>query len=263
VLTQALVTLGRDDGWGSTNANAAALLALAQRLQPQAAAGPKHTIVVRTGGREQTLTVGPGAPLASVVLTSPGAVEIVRQAGGPAGPVLARVVTSYVPDADGSQTPARADGFVVTREHLRVPKDEKAPLEKRPLAEPGTTQAFGVGDVLEEHVQVVNPEPRHYVAVVVPFAAGMEPLNPALATAAPEAKTKGTLTRNPTYVAFLDDQVAFYYDTLPAGSFDFYFRTRATVPGSFVQPAARAEMMYDASVVGTSVGARVSVERHD
>jgi uncharacterized protein YfaS (alpha-2-macroglobulin family) len=64
-------------------------------------------------------------------------------------------------------------------------------------------------------------------------------------------------------VAFLDDQVAFYYDTLPAGTFDFYFRTRATVPGSFVQPPARAEMMYDGSVVGTSVGARVTVERRE
>jgi uncharacterized protein YfaS (alpha-2-macroglobulin family) len=263
ILTQALVTLGRDDGWGSTNANAAALLALAEVLQPSGAAGPKHTVLVRADGKEQTLAVGPGSPLASLTLASPGPAEVILQAGGPSGAVAARVVTSYVPEADGSQTPARSDGFVVTREHVRVPKDEAAPLERRPLAEPGTTQAFSVSDVLEDHVQVVNPKERHYVAVVVPLAAGMEPLNPALATAPPEAQPKRSLTRKPTYVAFLDDQVAFYYDTLPAGTFDFYFRTRATVPGSFVQPPARAEMMYDGSVVGTSVGARVTVERRE
>jgi uncharacterized protein YfaS (alpha-2-macroglobulin family) len=62
-------------------------------------------------------------------------------------------------------------------------------------------------------------------------------------------------------VAFLDDAVSFYYDSLPAGTYDFYFRTRATTPGSFVQPPAKAEMMYDASVVGSGAGARIVVER--
>ena len=56
-------------------------------------------------------------------------------------------------------------------------------------------------------------------------------------------------------MAFLDDHVAFYYDTLPKGTYDFYFRTRATIAGSFVQPAARAEMMYDGTVGGLAGGA--------
>lgn len=73
-------------------------------------------------------------------------------------------------------------------------------------------------------------------------------LNPNLATAPPEARPSKSLTLPPTYVAFLDDHVAFYYDELPAGTYDFYFRTRATTPGSFVQPSAFAEMMYDSAV---------------
>ena len=40
------------------------------------------------------------------------------------------------------------------------------------------TLALAVGDVVEDHVQVVNPKDRHYVAIVVPLAAGVEPLNP-------------------------------------------------------------------------------------
>ena len=99
------------------------------------------------------------------------------------------------------------------------------------------------------------------MAVVVPLAAGMEPLNPRLATAPPEARPSKSLTLPPTYVAFLDDHVAFYYDELPAGTYDFYFRTRATTPGSFVQPSAFAEMMYDSAVTGQSAGARVKIVR--
>ncbi len=62
-------------------------------------------------------------------------------------------------------------------------------------------------------------------------------------------------------MAYLDDSVAFYYNTLPAGTYDFSFRTRATTAGRFIQPSARAEMMYDGAVVGTSPGAVVNVEK--
>jgi hypothetical protein len=70
----------------------------------------------------------------------------------------------------------------------------------------------------------------------------------------------GVLSLEPSYAAYLDDHMAFYYDTLPAGTYHFYFRTRAVTPGSFVQPPALAEMMYDASVRGHSVGARIVVD---
>ena len=63
-----------------------------------------------------------------------------------------------------------------------------------------------------------------------------------------------SLTFPPTYVAF-------YYDELPTGTYDFYFRTRATTSGSFVQPSAFAEMMYDSAVTGQSAGARVRIVR--
>ena len=108
-------------------------------------------------------------------------------------------------------------------------------------------------------VRVVNPAERHFVAIVVPLAAGMEPLNPNLETAPPEARPTGTLTLAPSYADYRDDLVAFYYDTLPKGTYDFYFRTRAQIPGRFIQPPAKAEMMYDGSVVGTGAGAWIEV----
>src|SRR5204862_6871293 len=136
-----------------------------------------------------------------------------------------------------------------------------SPPVREALAEAGRTIGLAVGDVLEDHVRVVHPKDRNVVAVGGPLAAGLERLNPALATAPPEAAPRGKATRQPTYVMFLDDSVAYFYDALPKGTFDLYFRTRATTAGSFVQPAAHGEAMYDAAVHGNSPGARIVVKR--
>jgi len=78
---------------------------------------------------------------------------------------------------------------------------------------------------------VVNPEERHYVAVVVRSRRAWSRSNPKLATASSDAMPAGVLTLEPTYTAFLDDRLSFYYDTLPKGTFDFYFR-RAPRPAA-------------------------------
>jgi hypothetical protein len=255
-LTQALVTLGRDDGWGTTNANMSAMLALSELLQT--GTGAPRTARVSLDGTPRNVTLGPSAPVALLSGTTGQAIEVSTEGAAGAAPLVARVETSWVPAADGSQAKAQSAGFVVSREWQRV-RGEDQPTEKTPLAEPGSTLTLSVADVIEEHVQVVNPKERNYVAIVVPLAAGLEPMNAALATAPPEARTRGKATLPPTYVAMLDDAVSFYYDTLPAGTYDLYFRTRATVPGQYIQPPAKAEMMYDAAVRATSPGAKVEV----
>ncbi|MBW8874214.1 MAG: alpha-2-macroglobulin [Acidobacteria bacterium] len=263
LLVDALVTLGRDDGWGTTNANAAALLALGELLQPPYAGSAPHALQVKLGGgAAQALSLGPDAPVGYLVSTDGSAGSVAVQAGSTGRPVLARIETRYLPAGDGARVAAKSDGFVVSREMLKQVAGG-APPERIPLAEPGRTVRFAIGDVIEEHLRVVNPKDRNFVAIVVPLAAGLEPLNPALATAPPEARPSSGPTLKPTYVAFLDDQVAYYYDTLPKGTFDFYFRTRATIEGSYVQPAGRAEMMYDGAVTGNSAGARIEVVRQE
>jgi len=59
----------------------------------------------------------------------------------------------------------------------------------------------------------------------------------------------------------LDDKVVYYFDYLPAGTYDFYFRLRATIEGDFTHPPARAEMMYDLSVNGNSPGAEIVIKQ--
>ncbi len=253
VLVDALITLGRGDGWGSTQANAAALLALSDQLKGRPD-GAARTLDVDVAGQVRRLNVGGKEPVASTLIQSPAAIGL--SAGG-GGPLVVRADTRYLPQAPGSQAAPGASGFVVAREALRIKNG--APPERLRLAEPGLTVKLTVGEVVEEHVEVVSNARHNHVAVVVPLAAGLEPLNPRLATAPPEATPAGGLTRAPSYVAYLDDQVAFYYDELEPGTYHFYFRTRATVPGQYTQPQARAELMYDGAVHGESAGARVEV----
>lgn len=268
LLSNALISRGTGDGWGSTNANASAILALSEMLGKGRMEAGAASLVLSSQGASVPLSLGAGSPTAFWQSTDGGPASLTLGSTGPApeaqgSVVAARAELSYLPAAPGSQAAPRRDGFVVTREQLvyRLGAASGTPPEKVALDTPGATVSLTVGEVVEEHVQVVNPANRNFIAVVVPLAAGMEPLNPRLETAPPEAKPAGSLTLTPTYAAYLDDQVAFYFNELPKGTYDFYFRTRAQVQGDFIQPPAKAEMMYDASQVGTSAGATVSVVR--
>ena len=84
---------------------------------------------------------------------------------------------------------------------------------------------------------------------------------PNLETSPAEATPSGNITLRPTYASYMDDHVAFYYNTLPKGTYNFYFRTRSTIEGSYTQPPTRAEMMYDGAVFGNSAGAKITVKR--
>jgi uncharacterized protein YfaS (alpha-2-macroglobulin family) len=255
LLVNALVTLGRGDGWGTTNANAEALLALAKFIDSQPTTAPVETIDVTVGETASKIEVGGSKPI--VPLPEPGPAKLTFTSSSEK-PVGVLVDAKYVPLADGSQEAPHAEGFVVSREvHQVQPGD--VPAIKTALDTAGKTITFKVGEIDEDRVELVNALDRNHVAIVIPLAAGMEPLNPALATAPPEAKPTGEITLAPSFVAFLDDRVAYFYDALPKGTYRFAFRTRAHIPGTFIQPAAYAEMMYDGTVNGNSSGAKIVV----
>ncbi|MBI2840119.1 MAG: hypothetical protein HYX75_17525 [Acidobacteria bacterium] len=248
-----LIERGQKDGWGNTNTNSAALLALRDVLMSTKTDRKPADFKVSFGDSRESLHIGPDQPTASITTRDarPAAIEMTQGHGN----VFARMTVTYVPAATGETVAAKSDGFVVRREIVRVSHDA-SPSVKEWIEKAGVTFEHTVGDVVEEHIQIVNPEDRNYVAVVGPFAAGMEPLNPNLATAPQEARPAGTNTLEATYAMYLDDEVRFYFETLPKGTYDFYFRVRASTEGSFVHPPARAEMMYQPTVRGNSVGAR-------
>jgi alpha-2-macroglobulin len=46
----------------------------------------------------------------------------------------------------------------------------------------------------------------------------------------------------------------YVYEALPAGTFQFHFRVRASTVGRFTEPPGTAEMMYRQAVTGASAG---------
>ena len=261
LLLKGLVALGENDGWGSTSATGAAVLALAEVLEPPLMGGGSGTVQVTRGARSDELAVGAGDGAVRLDWNDPGLIEAVLVDGS--GPVLLKLERRYVPSRAGAQVEPRARGFVVSRQLLVGAGGEGGPPTRVDLDQPGTSVEIEVGTVVEEHVQIVNPEDRHFVAVDIPLAAGMEPLNPSLATAPPEATPSGRPTLQPTYVDARDDGIGFYFDTLPKGTYDLYYRTRATIPGTFTQPPARVRAMYDLAVEGRSAGARVEITKSE
>ncbi|MEJ2693305.1 MAG: alpha-2-macroglobulin family protein, partial [Candidatus Thiodiazotropha sp.] len=258
-LVDGLVTLGAGDGWGSTNATSAALLALSDFMLPGAALDTEQQLQVELDGSRQQLTLGGEKRLLKLHGAKGDPVEVRSLRDTTGRPLVVRAETRYLPAGDGSRVEPRSKGFVVNRELLQV-QGEGEPPRRIPLTQGAQQIELRVGDVIEDQVALVNAEERTFVAVVVPLAAGMEPLNPHLATAPVEAKPANSLTREPSYTAYLDDRVAFYYDSLPRGNYHFYFRTRATIQGEFIQPAAYAELMYEEAVSGNSAGARVVIQ---
>ncbi len=270
ILVDALVTLGQGDGWGTTNANAEAMLALSQYMgttgtQPDQGVYMGYCPNGKPCKQQvalATVNLGGSNKLQRVTTDDQGHIDISSQTASVDHPVTVQSDLTYLPAEDGSHVAAKANGFVVTRESDKV-DPTGAPAKKQRLDQPGQTIALTVGDVVEDSLEIVTPEDRHHVAIVVPLAAGMEPLNPELATAPPEAKPSAEPTLKPTYVAFLDDQIAYFYETLPKGTYDFHFRTKANIPGKFIQPAAYTEMMYNEAVNGNGAGATVTIGAAD
>jgi hypothetical protein len=172
-------------------------------------------------------------------------------------PVGVRVAYSYLPAAPGSEVKALRQGFVVTRSWSPVREDGSIAPPVEDAA--GAVRKVKPGEVFELHARLVADEERGWVALVVPFAAGLEPLNPALANAGPLARPSESDSLQPTYVQRLDGEVRYYFARLPRGSHAFHFRVRAASEGSFVHPAPWAEMMYRQEVRGRGDGMRVVV----
>lgn len=172
-------------------------------------------------------------------------------------PLGVRVAYSYLPAVAGSEVKALRQGFVVTRSWSPVRDDGTVspPVEDKA----GDARKVKPGDVFEVHARLVTDEERGWVALVVPFAAGLEPLNPALANSGPLARPAEADSLQPTYVQRMDGEVRYYFSRLPRGSYSFHFRVRAASEGSFVHPAPWAEMMYRQEVRGRGEGMRVVV----
>ncbi len=247
----ALLGLADGQGWGCTCATAAALEALAASWQAPTAPIPT-TITLPSGPASGTLDAS--HPLFQAATPQPGPIHVQARSG-----VAALNATDFVPVEPGASARADQHGFVLTRTWMRVPPMQ-GPLQRIEPAPDGALH-LAVGDVVEEIDELVSPERRDQVALRLPLAAGMEPLNPALATATAEATPSAGPSLAPSWSSYGDDEVTAVYVSLPAGTYTLRTRMRATIPGSFTAPPATADMLYRLGTSGSSAGARVVVTR--
>ena len=248
VLRAGLVGLGTGAGWGSTNATAAAVQALAASIQGPAQGVPAS---ITLDGRVVSGTLDAAHPLLAARSTRAGPGRIQARAG-----TIALIASDFVPAAPGATATATQNGFVVTRTLYRA---GSGPLARIDPAD--GVVALTVGEVIEEVTELVTPEDRVHVLLRLPLPAGLEPLNPNLATAPAEAAPSAGPTLPPAYSAFGDDEVRHAWIQLPSGTVTLRHRLRVTVPGAFTQPPATAEMLYRPGVDGASAGQRVVITR--
>ncbi len=109
-------------------------------------------------------------------------------------------------------------------------------------------------------ISMVAPNRRYHVALVDPLPAGLEPLNPALATTEalpydpnqPAPYLRWRLGRWHQHENLRDERAEAFTTLLRAGVHEYRYTARATTPGEFIVPPAKAEEMYHPETFGRS-----------
>ncbi|CAN5726007.1 alpha-2-macroglobulin [soil metagenome] len=138
-----------------------------------------------------------------------------------------------------------------------------------------TVTSAQVGDVISVTVTIVAPNDLYHALVEVPIPAGTEPLDPNLATTSNDVNgpqlqptddqqtatpTNAWRTWTPTHTDMRDDKVALFATYLPAGTYEYTFQVRASVPGEYRVLPVHAELMYFNEVWGRSAGSQFTVK---
>ena len=159
--------------------------------------------------------------------------------------------------------PAYDAGFTVERTYEAV--DDPADVRR----DANGDWRLKAGARVRVKLTMVAPARRYHVALVDPLPAGFEVLNPALATTgslpaeANQPAAKGYWWWwGPWYEHqnLRDQRAEAFTSTLWPGVHSYSYIARATTPGRFVTPPAKAEEMYAPETFGRSTGDVVIVE---
>lgn len=173
------------------------------------------------------------------------------------------------------RAPASAPAFVTVTARFDEPltRAERSPhaqglrVRRRTEVDGAPASWLALGATARVHLTVEATEVQHYVALDDPLPAGLEAVNARLATTAQVGpkhphKLSQALARGLAAVShreLRDDRVSYYFDALPPGRYEVVYEVRATRPGDFLRPAARAEAMYDPDVWGRGATTRLEV----
>lgn len=179
------------------------------------------------------------------------------------GRLYYRLGLRYAP-ADLTVEP-RDEGFVVDRVYEAV--DDANDVRR----DGAGTWHIEPGAMVRVRVTMVADANRTNMVLVDPLPAGLEALNPVLAASPrPPAEDPSAATDAvgpPNWFGWTwfdhenlrDDRVEAYGAYLYGGTYEYTYIARATTPGVFVVPPARAEEIYAPEVFGRSAGDTVAI----
>jgi uncharacterized protein YfaS (alpha-2-macroglobulin family) len=158
---------------------------------------------------------------------------------------------------DASQVEARDRGVILARHFALAEDDANQHINE---AQPG--------DVISVTVTIVAPTDLYHLMVEVPIPAGTEPIDPNLAITGNEFGTPMMTVEGdeevsgpdwwrywvPSFTDMRDDRVTVFATFLEAGTYEYTFNVRASVPGTYRVLPVYGEQMYFTDVWGRSAG---------
>ncbi len=270
---------GRSRGrWLSTQENVFILLALDRYFTTYERVTPDFVARVWLGNSYAGDQAFKGRSIDRQQLNLPMSVLVERTVNAPEnltigkegnGRLYFRIGAQYAP---ANLKLAAADyGFRVERNYEAIDDPGDVRLETD-----GTWQ-IRAGARIRVRLKMSNPARRYHVALVDPLPAGLEPLNPALATTEqlPDESTGNAIYRGGRgiydYYWFWrgtwyqhqnlrDERAEAFTQLLWEGVHEYSYFARATTPGLFVVPPTKAEEMYAPETFGRGHSDRVRVK---
>lgn len=254
--------------WSNTQENAFVLLAMDHYFNTFEAQTPdfvariwlgdtyagEHAYEGRTTERHETeipmsyLTSDQGQGTKDLVLSKEGE-----------GRLYYRLGLRYAPT--DLNMPAVDMGFVVQRTYEAVDNADDVQRDENGVWH------IKAGARVRIRVSMVADNRRYHVALVDPLPAGLEAINPALAVSEnvpgdPTERQYGWWWWSTWYdhQNLRDERAEAFATLLWDGVYTYSYVARATTPGEFVVPPAKAEEMYSPEVFGRSASDRVIVE---
>ena len=246
--------------WRNTQENVHAILAVLEYARRFEAESPHFSAQAWAGGKPiLNAAFGLQAPVAATsalsgflpmvdipALGTPPTVVIQRRGQGR---LYYRLGTEWLPS--GESLPANNRGIEVSR----VVRAREAGRE---ITAKGGPVASGESVVFD--ITIKNRTQFSYVVVNVPVPAGLEPVQENLG----KGHAASAMTEERGYwISYQEnrpDRVLLFADVLAPGSHVHTIQLRATTPGRYVLPPARAEAMYAPEVYGRSAGGHLVVK---
>ena len=238
----------------NTQENAYALLAIASyarvrettapELMARAWVGPRQVTQGELIGRRAHALQGE-APLPART-TSPTRITMSRTGDGR---LYYRVGMNWAPAA--APTKPTAAGLVIERA-LRIERAGK------PVTIDATTPIEG-GELVAMDVELSTGVRRGYVAVEIPLPAGLEAIDMSIGSGRAAMRLPGHRGSWVNHQELRYDRVVLFADDLVPGRHRHTVYLRATTPGKYRMPPARAESMYYPEVFGHTAATTVTV----